>query len=392
MNIVRLLLRHDTNVNRENHENMTALMLAAQRGNTAIVKMLIRAGAKTDVTTSSQDSTALMLACKRGHIDTTIALISAGSEIMLRDSRERTARDAAYRKDMIDLANLMKPEIQISLMQQNAMVERKYLILSLWELWNQNRAAIRINSDTSLKKGVSIRQCNYQSLQDLAESIDTPLFKNANKFQRTLIQTMLLPLPLVGLISNYLPKPLLWERRLDMLTKRCHVNPDATIFCSLDLIDESLEEGGFAEACDISGITPPSTFCSWAEWKTFGSNTSYEGLKTSANTHRFGLDKSAMSEYVYSKEQECASVRLRREAGFLQILAHRSPLLSRTLLNPPYNLHPNILQKLKNNSDVQSLVRRMGSKFVPFDITVAKEIVLLARQVIDWSRTNSHVC
>ena len=99
-----------------------------------------------------------------------------------------------------------------------------------------------------------------------------------------------------------------------------------------------------------------------------------------------------MSEYVYSKEQECASVRLRREAGFLQILAHRSPLLSRTLLNPPYNLHPNILQKLKNNSDVQSLVRRMGSKFVHFDITVAKEIVLLARQVIDWSRTNSHVC
>ena len=191
---------------------------------------------------------------------------------------------------------------------------------------------------------------------------------------------MLLPLPLVGLISNYLPKPLLWERRLDMLTKRCHVNPDATIFCSLDLIDESLEEGGFAEACDISGITPPSTFCSWvsvllssiinscqislwisppkAEWKTFGSNTSYEGLKTSANTHRFGLDKSAMSEYVYSKEQECSSVRLRREAGFLQILAHRSPLLSRTLLNPPYNLHPNILQKLKNNSIVQSLVRR----------------------------------
>ena len=225
---------------------MTALMLAAQRGHTSIVKMLIRAGANIDITTSYQGSTALMLACKRGHIDTTIALISAGSELMLRDSRGRTAKDSALRKGigMRDLTGLMTPEIQIALMQQNVMVERKYILIGLWKLLQQNRAFVKTDFGAANKHNT--------------ECVD-----NTNKFQQALVQTMLLPLPLVDLIASYLPKPPLWEQRLEMLSKRCHINPDATICCSLDLIDEALEEGGFVEACDLCGLTPPSNFRSW---------------------------------------------------------------------------------------------------------------------------------
>jgi hypothetical protein len=33
----------------------------------------------------------------------------------------------------------------------------------------------------------------------------------------------------------------------------------------LDLIDEILHEGGFIEACDLSGIPPPANFENWTE-------------------------------------------------------------------------------------------------------------------------------
>ena len=123
-----------------------------------------------------------------------------------------------------------------------------------------------------------------------------------------------------------------------------------------------------------------------SDWKAFGLYTSSAGLKLSSNFSLRTLNNSLLHEYVSAKEQECTSVTQRRKVGFLQILAHRSPLLSRTLLNHPYNMPLTLLTNLKNNSDVQSLVRRMGSRFVHFEDKVAMEILLLARQMIEWIR------
>lgn len=58
---------------------------------------------------------------------------------------------------------------------------------------------------------------------------------------------------------------------------------------------------------------------------------------------------------------ECSVVTLRRDACFLQLIAHRSPLLAKTLRSPPYEIPEATIQQLINNSDIQSLVRRLGS-------------------------------
>jgi len=50
--ISKLLLEHNADVNRKNHEGMNALMLASQRGHADMVLVLIKAGASMDEQTS----------------------------------------------------------------------------------------------------------------------------------------------------------------------------------------------------------------------------------------------------------------------------------------------------------------------------------------------------
>jgi len=59
--------------------------------------------------------------------------------------------------------------------------------------------------------------------------------------------------------------------------------------------------------------------------------------------------------------RERFSLANKRDACFLQMLAHRSCLLTKCLSLSPYNVPKTILQKLINNSDIASLIRRMGS-------------------------------
>lgn len=105
---VKLLLRYDSKVNRENRMKITALMLATQRGHTDIVKMLIRAGVKIDVETT-QDSTSLMLECKRRHVEIAKVLTGAESELMLCDSRD--ARETTLHKGLLDLIDFITPQV-----------------------------------------------------------------------------------------------------------------------------------------------------------------------------------------------------------------------------------------------------------------------------------------
>jgi hypothetical protein len=80
---------------------------------------------------------------------------------------------------------------------------------------------------------------------------------------------MALPAPLLEVIATYIRMPLMWERRVGMLTKRSVINADATVQCALDLIDEILEEGGFVEACDHAQVVPPTHFASWVSSQKF---------------------------------------------------------------------------------------------------------------------------
>lgn len=363
-------------------------MLAAQRGHATIAKILIRAGAKIDVKTT-QDSTSLMLACKRGHAEIAQVLIAAGSELMFRDSHGRTAQETAIRKGFTGLMDFITPQAQISLMKHDVMVERRHFMLMMWKLLQQKRASVNVFV-TSSESG---KRCGSKTIHELSANLHGPLLECMSTSRRALVLSMMLPMPLLGVISSYLPAPHLWEKRLEMLTRRSHINADCTIACALDLIDEVLDEGGFVEACDLSGITPPANFETWAEWKTNSKSRTMSVGETSPQN----AETNAIAKNIVNSEDklnlfigyEYMMVRLRRDACFLQLLAHRSPLLAKTLLSPPYQIPIVIIQQLKNNSDIQSLVRRLGSHGVHFDVSVSTEVVFLASQLVLWYHSSN---
>jgi ankyrin repeat protein len=129
-----LLLSWGVNVNAQDDEGVTALMLAARDGNTALVQQLLDRGARVDVR-SRMGWTALTYAAWKGHPDIARRLLKAGADpavadrsgwsplmhataraaesstversasIDLLDTRELAARDAARRRyaEVIDL-------------------------------------------------------------------------------------------------------------------------------------------------------------------------------------------------------------------------------------------------------------------------------------------------
>jgi len=77
-------------------------------------------------------------------------------------------------------------------------------------------------------------------------------------------------------------------------------------------------------------------------------------------------------------------VELRRQVGFLQILANRTTMLARVLAAPPYNMSTGLIQQLITSSDVASLARRMGLQGVHFEATVAMDLVMLVSRLCSW--------
>ncbi len=249
---MQTLLRYGADPNLSNKDDLNALMLAAQRGHVDITKILLKHGAKLDACTS-QNSTALMLACKRGNIDVARVLIRKGCDLEVKDNRGRTAKDIAAKLESSELRKLLSLDTQLFLMKQDVAIERNYTFVKLWLLLHSERAScatFRLDN-CSRRKQIVISQmsagdefsCGVQS--------------------EVLLRTMLLPLSLVGHIAGYLCLPMLYERRLEMMTRRCLLNPDSTISCALDLIDDVLEEIGFVEACDSASITAPPGFENW---------------------------------------------------------------------------------------------------------------------------------
>jgi len=107
-----------------------------------------------------------------------------------------------------------------------------------------------------------------------------------------------------------------------------------------------------------------------------------QNAKTNSLNQKIVNSNHELKDFI---DHECTVVGLRRDACFLQLLAHRSPLLARTLCSPPYEIPSDTIQKLKNNSDIQSLVRRLGSHAgVHFEVPVANDVVFVANQLLLW--------
>jgi ankyrin repeat protein len=244
--ICDLLLKHGAHVNCRNTEHMSALMLAAQRGHAKVCQLLIDKGRAELNATTLQSSTPLMLACKRGHAEVVQVLLTAGCELSIRDSRGRTARDTAKRRQNFALMQLLNPDVQLHLMQMSIRKVRNLEMLKLWTLLQQERAHVPLMHSVR----VSIHYVHK--------------YLRINKGSKSaLIRTMTLPAPLVELIATFLPLPRLWEWRSALIVRKCTVDPDAAVAASLEIIDEVLDEGGFVHACDEAHVTPPTNFSSW---------------------------------------------------------------------------------------------------------------------------------
>ena len=110
-------------------------------------------------------------------------------------------------------------------MKIDVMIERKYLILSIWNLLHQKRAIVRFFA----KNSEFGKCCGSKTIHDLSADLHEPLLKRMSTSRKTLVFPMMLPIPLVGVISSYLPAPWLWERRLEMLSRGIYI--DATLVC-----------------------------------------------------------------------------------------------------------------------------------------------------------------
>jgi ankyrin repeat protein len=373
--VVSLLLSRGARVNRRNNEHMSALMLASQRGHSPIVQQLLDHKADVDAMTA-QKSTSLMLACKREHVSVVQVLVTSGCELQMKDSRGRTARDVATRRSSKTVLRLLEPPKQVELMQRKSRVERSYLMAKMWNLLQQDRASVYFSG-----RDVSIHQVYGKEAAGTVQRTNSSL---------ALIRTMTLPAPMVEHIASFMPLPNLWDERLMLITRRCGVDADAAISCALDLIDEVLEEGGFLEACHIAKVTPPTHFKTWDAWRSWGcqhnnldTTPTVSGRVNSLTATLPGMPRLQIGS-ISPLPKPMNARDWRRGVCFLQILAHRSAMLQRVLVQPPFKMPTWVVDQLITVSDIQSLSRRMGTRGAHFDPSVAIELVMLASSVVSW--------
>ena len=144
----------------------------------------------------------------------------------------------------MEIVRILSPDAQLRLMKEKARVERNHTMIQVWALLQRERAEVR---------GVSIHEAaNHPAL-----------WEHVDRSTSALIATMTMPAPMVEMISSFLPLPRLWDRQVDRLTRQCRVDPDVAVESTFDLIDEILEEGGFVEACEKAGVTPPTNYATW---------------------------------------------------------------------------------------------------------------------------------
>ncbi len=86
--IVSRALQNGFDVNRQNAEGRTLLMMAAFNGHTMVARMLLQAGAKVDMQDKNDGSTALMFAASGPSLETVKLLLENGADINKVDHRE----------------------------------------------------------------------------------------------------------------------------------------------------------------------------------------------------------------------------------------------------------------------------------------------------------------
>lgn len=105
--VVRILLRAGINVNAQRDDGVTALMVAAFRGQNLIVNVLINNGANYNIR-DNEGNTALIYAASNGNKDVVVELLNAGADRNIKNRSGKTAMMKAADNGHKDIVSLFK--------------------------------------------------------------------------------------------------------------------------------------------------------------------------------------------------------------------------------------------------------------------------------------------
>lgn len=94
-------------INVKSYRGETAVMLAAMKGHTKVVEVLVEAGVDINDQNVYGRHTPLILAALKGHLDTVEALIDSGANKSLKNQFGKTAEDAANDLGHSDIVNII---------------------------------------------------------------------------------------------------------------------------------------------------------------------------------------------------------------------------------------------------------------------------------------------
>src|SRR5262245_51627992 len=103
---VQAAVKKGADVNAKDSKGFTALMIAAEKGLTPIVQVLLDKGADANDKEPKQGRTALMLAAGNGHLETVQALLAKGADVQEKDVNGRTALIIAADKGLTPMVQL----------------------------------------------------------------------------------------------------------------------------------------------------------------------------------------------------------------------------------------------------------------------------------------------
>ncbi|ORX78142.1 ankyrin, partial [Anaeromyces robustus] len=101
--VVKLFLEYHADVNIQDSEGYTSLMMACSRNNLNLVKVLL-SHESTDINKPTKEGcTPLMRACQIKNVDITVALIEAGADIYAIDEDQQTALHCACDRKLMKI-------------------------------------------------------------------------------------------------------------------------------------------------------------------------------------------------------------------------------------------------------------------------------------------------
>jgi hypothetical protein len=99
-------------------------------------------------------------------------------------------------------------------------------------------------------------------------------------------------------------------------------------------------------ACDAAQVTPPTHFESWNDWKAWARRRGQ--VAPSQPDNRMVRPNVTTATVPSPRNPEAPTfIELRRQVGFLQILANRSTSLARVLGASPYMMPPSLIQQVR---------------------------------------------